>query len=160
MYSLSSRFIGGIALLSVVTASSANTISLRQSPSTCGVGNAPAIVQPSNGVNITSPTFQIVYCSGAYDKTRTIDASVWLTSPGSESGQLLVKDMTTNDGDTYTFNATITPADGLYDNGDFVLSVYETTTGMFRYVEKGREYVLRLLKATTTRRTTTSPQST
>lgn len=137
MLPFSSLYLGITAVLSAFTLASANTISVRQSPSTCGVEHAPAIVQPADGFDITSPTFTVIYCSGEYFKTSTIDASAWLTSPGASGGMLLVKDIAPNNEDapagyySYRFNVTIPVIDGNYPSGAWTLSVYETTNGEF-----------------------------
>ena len=104
------------------------------------------IIQPVDGATITqvndgnydSTTVEIVYCSGQYFKTRSIDASVFLTFPDSpNSGELLAKDIEPDNKDasagfySYRFNVTIAPSDGSYPTGVRSLSVYETTTGEF-----------------------------
>jgi hypothetical protein len=105
------------------------------------------IIYPKNGSTITlyddntlAPNYvSIVYCSGAYYKIHSVDGSVWLTKPGTysndvQSGDLLVHNQKPSTGvaySSYTFNATIFPVDGTqYQRGEYVLSVYETTTGM------------------------------
>lgn len=107
---------------------------------------AQGIIQPVDGATITqvddgnydSTTVEIVYCSGQYFKTRSIDASVFLTFPDSpNSGELLAKDIEPDNKDasagfySYRFNVTIAPSDGSYPTGVRSLSVYETTTGEF-----------------------------
>jgi hypothetical protein len=102
------------------------------------------IIQPASGATITQvkndngdgTTVQIVYCSGQYFKTSSIDASVFLTAPDSpDSGELLAKDVKPDNQDasagfySYRFNVTISPADGDYQTGPYVLSIYETETG-------------------------------
>jgi len=80
----------------------------------------------------------VLYCSGQYYKTRSIDTSVWLSSPGGTSGQLLAQDVTPDDADaaagysSYRYNVTICPLDGDYKTGSYVFSVYETETGELR----------------------------
>jgi len=105
---------------------------------------AQGIVVPADGATITqindgnydSTTFEVVYCSGQYFKTSTIDASVLLTFPDSpDSDELLIKDQKPDNQDadagfySYRFNVTISPEDGDYPTGEHTLSVYETTTG-------------------------------
>lgn len=88
------------------------------------------------------PTYvEVIYCSGQYFKTSSIDASVWLTFPDSpDSGELLVKDEKPDNKDasagfySYRFNVSIAPEDGDYATGVRTLSVYETTTGKFDFI--------------------------
>ena len=117
-------------------------VTQRQSSTVCGPGKV-GIAEPANNAKIVqikdgnfSPTnVTIVYCSGQYFKTRTIDASALLTSPGATSGELLVKDVKPDNQDapagyySYRFNATIYPEDGNYLTGKRTLTIYETTTG-------------------------------
>ena len=105
---------------------------------------AQGIIQPTNGATITqvndgnydSTIVEIIYCSGQYFKTSSIDASVFLTFPDSpNSGELLAKDVEPDNKDasagfySYRFNVTIAPSNGDYPTGLRSLSVYETTTG-------------------------------
>jgi hypothetical protein len=102
------------------------------------------IIQPASGATITQikdsnsdgTTVEIVYCSGQYFKTSTIDASVLFTSPDSiNGGVLLAKDVKPDNKDaaagfySYRFNVTISPEDGDYFTGPRTLNIYETTTG-------------------------------
>ena len=80
----------------------------------------------------------MIYCSGQYFETHSIDGSVLLTGTDSlTSGELLIKDQKPDNLDadagfySYRFNASISPEDGDYITGDKTLSVYETTSGNF-----------------------------
>lgn len=82
---------------------------------------------------------EIIYCSGAYFKTSSIEASALLSFPDSIAlgGQVLVKDAKPDDLDaaagfsSYRFNASIYPSDGDYYTGEMAISIFETTTGEF-----------------------------
>jgi hypothetical protein len=103
------------------------------------------IIYPIAGSTITlikndnlDPTYvEIVYCSGAYFKITSIEASVLLSFPNSVamSGQVLVKDAPPDDFDSeagfssYRFNASIYPLDGDYYQGPMAIGIFETTTG-------------------------------
>jgi hypothetical protein len=103
------------------------------------------IIYPTAGTTITlvkndnlDPTIvEIIYCSGAYFKISTIEASALLsfTDPIATAGQMLVKDAKPDNLDaaegfsSYRFNASIYPSDGSYYNGNMAISVFETTTG-------------------------------
>jgi hypothetical protein len=105
---------------------------------------AQGIVKPTPGTIITQtndgnygPTyFEVIYCSGQYFKTSSIDGSVLLAVPEApDNGQLLIKDQAPDNLDAYAgfysyrFNASISPSDGDYLTGEQTLSIYETTTG-------------------------------
>lgn len=105
---------------------------------------SPGIYEPTEGAIIsqsitdyTCNNISILYCSGQYDKTRSIDTSVWLSqsSTGTGSGELLAKDVTPDDQDasagfsSYRYNVSVCPSDGDYMTGPYILSVYETETG-------------------------------
>ena len=88
----------------------------------CGYGTQ-GLKKPADNDTIyqqeDSTTFEVVYCSGQYFKTSTIDASVWLSFPDSfQSGELLTKDQKPDNKDapagyySYRFNVTIYPNDG------------------------------------------------
>lgn len=144
MVSTRSLLVAGLALCASIVQAAPSTTTKTASP-LC-TPEAQGIVKPKNGAKITqiddgnydSTYVTLVYCSGQYFKTSSIDASVWLTSPGSpNSGELLLKDIKPDNKDSsagfysYRFNITIAPEDGNYATGVRTLSVYETTTGEF-----------------------------
>ena len=91
----------------------------------------------SDTVSYTGTNVSILYCSGQYFKTSSIDLSVWLSSAdnGVTGGELLAKDVKPDNRDaapgfySYGLNVTILPVDGMYMTGPYVISVYETMTG-------------------------------
>lgn len=108
---------------------------------------SPGIYSPASGAIITQSTtaysctnITVLYCSGQYFKTSSIDTSVALSQiyaggPGITSGQLLAKDVRPDNADasagvySYRYNVTICPGGGDYLKGEYALSVYETETG-------------------------------
>lgn len=138
-------FIGGLAAICCALAQAAPQATTSAAAPLC-TPEAQGIVQPANGATVTQTQdsnydgtiVEIVYCSGQYFKTSTIDASVLLTLPGSpDSGQLLAKDVAPDNLDalagfySYRFNVTIAPISGTYPTGPYTLSIYETTTGYY-----------------------------
>jgi len=107
----------------------------------------PGIYSPAEGAVITQDTSSygctnvtILYCSGQYFKTSSIDTSVGLSQiyaggPGITSGQLLAKNVKPDNADaqagysSYRYNVTICPGGGDYLKGAYELSVLETETG-------------------------------
>lgn len=110
---------------------------------------SPGIYSPAPDAVITQSTSNyactnvtILYCSGQYFKTSSLDTSVGLSQlyaggPGIASGQLLAKNVKPDDADaqagfaSYRYNVTICPGGGDYLTGDYALSVYETETGEY-----------------------------
>jgi hypothetical protein len=92
-------------------------------------GTSIPLSQNSNGVNVT-----VIYCSGQYFKTRSLDLSVGLSQPGSPSGELLAKGVQPDNKDaqggfySYRFDVTILPNSG---SGERTLNVFETATGKY-----------------------------
>ena len=142
MVSTQSLLAAGLAICASVVYGAPAATTTAKSP-LC-TPEAQGIVKPKNGAKITqvndgnydSTYVEVIYCSGQYFKTSSVDASVWLTSPGSpNSGGLLLKDVKPDNKDSsagfysYRFNVTIAPEDGDYATGVRTLSVYETTTG-------------------------------
>ncbi|KAG9231603.1 hypothetical protein BJ875DRAFT_469040 [Amylocarpus encephaloides] len=112
----------------------------------CSPQSSLRVVSPTQGSTITQlkttsldPTnIEIIYCSGQYFKTRTVDISVWLTRPEHiNGGVLLAKGVHPDNKDaqagfsSYRFNVTIAPWGGSYGTGERVLRFYETTTGFY-----------------------------
>ena len=137
------------SLLAASLALCASTAQASPTPATSAAGplctpEAQGIIQPMNGATITqvndgnydSTTVQVIYCSGQYFETSSIDASIFLTFPDSpSSGELLAKAIKPDNKDasagfySYRINVTVSPSDGDYPTGLRSLSVYETTTG-------------------------------
>ena len=126
MVSVRSILLAGAGLLTVAFASPVANVgqpkSKRQSDTLCGYGTQ-GIKQPAANSTIQqnedSTTFEVVYCSGQYFKTSSIDGSVLLHYPGrADSGQLLVTSQAPDNQDapsgyySYRFNVTIYPEDG------------------------------------------------
>jgi hypothetical protein len=139
------------ALLTTVCAlpSFSSGVVERQSDTACGTATNVGILEPKDGTNFSFDSsgpanISILYCSGQYFKTSTIDASVWLaprtayslSAPNSAYGQLMVKNAEPDNQDvpagyySYRLNATVYPGSQSFMDGDLVLSVYEQTTGM------------------------------
>lgn len=160
MVSIRSVVIAALALLPLIDASSTTSsktskLSTKSTSKTTSTSAAatPLCSQEAQGILVPQPGativqtndgnygpnyFTVVYCSGAYYKTSSIDGSVWLTFPDEPtSGQLLIKDEKPDNKDahaafySYRFNVTLYPEDGDYVTGERTLSVYETTTGEF-----------------------------
>jgi hypothetical protein len=109
------------------------------------------IYSPTNGQTLSQKpndsgcnNFEILYCSGQYFKSRSVDASAWLSSAAYRSGNdpitagvLLTKGVYPDNKDaesgysSYRFNVSICAGDGGYRTGPYVLSVYETYSGQF-----------------------------
>jgi len=102
------------------------------------------IIQPANGATITQvrdsnldgTTVEVVYCSGAYFKISSLDASALFSFPDTLNvGSILAKNVKPDNKDaaagfySYRFNVTFTPNSGSYFTGLHTLSIYETTTG-------------------------------
>lgn len=148
MYIVNSLVSGSLALLFVSLANATPIASpahvARQSDPFCS-GQSPGIYEPADGSTINQvmdddydcTTVEFLYCSGQYDKTRSIDTSIWLSASGAASGQLLAKDVQPDNDDaaagfySYRYNVTICPEDGNYMTGSQTLSVYETETGRY-----------------------------
>ncbi|KAI4147374.1 MAG: hypothetical protein LQ340_005588 [Diploschistes diacapsis] len=143
MVSFCSILLASAALLTAAFASPilSEPILAPRATTLCGEGSQ-GIKKPARNTTIQQQedgtTFEVIYCSGQYFKTSSIDGSVWLHNPSStKSGQLLVKDRTPDNKDapagfySYRFNITIYPQDGDYLSGKQVLSVYETATGYY-----------------------------
>lgn len=86
--------------------------------------------------NLSCTDFKVFYCSGQYYKTRSISIDVLLSSGDvTNGGQILVKDAEPNNGAAgyygYSLNATICPSSGNYLTGPYVLSIFESETGVF-----------------------------
>ena len=105
-------------------------------------GKAAGLYSPTEGAVLTQyitdyacNNFTVLYCSGQYFKTSSIDTSVWLSSAGNDNGMLLAKDVAPDNQDaqagfySYRYNVTICPISGEYMTGPYVFSVYETQTG-------------------------------
>jgi len=130
------------ALATATPLQSASIIESRQA-ATCG-SRLQALLLPVAGSTIDQindgtygcTTFEVLYCSGQYFKTRSINVDLLLSNPGESSGQILALGQTPTPGAAragyfgYHFNATICPADGDYITGERVLSIYETTSGI------------------------------
>ncbi|GAB7342347.1 hypothetical protein MBLNU457_g0569t1 [Dothideomycetes sp. NU457] len=129
-----------------------STLSARQESNTTTpfcYQKSPGIYSPASGAIITQNTstydctnITILYCSGQYFKTSSIDTSVGLSQiyaggPGIASGQLLAKDVKPDNADaqagyaSYRYNVTLCPGGGDYLEGEYALSVYETETGYY-----------------------------
>ena len=122
-------------------------VATRQTSSTplCSYGTY-GIICPSANKTITqiddgsesATYFEVIYCSGQYFETSSLNVDVWLSSPGevSSSGIILIEDATPDNQDaepgyySYRLNVSITPEDGDYATGARVLSVYERESGM------------------------------
>ncbi|KAK5115802.1 hypothetical protein LTR85_009396 [Meristemomyces frigidus] len=106
------------------------------------------IYEPANGATITQDTatdsctdVTILYCSGQYDKTSSLSASVWLSTNAqpdiASGGEILALDVSPDNQNTtagyysYYFTTSICPSDGDYATGSYELSVYETETGYY-----------------------------
>jgi len=107
----------------------------------------PGIYSPTEGAILTQDTsdyncnnFTILYCSGQYFKTSSLDTSVGLSPSYNgvvdiNSGELLAKGVKPDDRDaqagfsSYRYNVTICPVQGEYMTGPYALSVFETETG-------------------------------
>ncbi|MCJ1331200.1 hypothetical protein MMC10_007888 [Thelotrema lepadinum] len=144
MVSIRSVLLAGVALLTTASAIPiiGEPIVKRQDDKLCGYETGQAIVEPAANSTIQqnedSTTFEVIYCSGQYFKTYSIDASVFLHFPDSpNSGQLLVNNQQPDNLDTdagfysYRFNITIYPEDGDYLSGQQTLSVYEAASGYY-----------------------------
>ena len=87
--------------------------------------------------DLSCTSVEIVYCSGQYFKTSSLDATVWLSPPGQQSGEILAKNVAPDDSDapagyySYRFNVSICPTSGSYMTGQKTLAVYETATGYY-----------------------------
>ena len=124
MVSIRSILLAGAALLTAASATPiiSEPIVKRQSDDICGYGTQ-GIKQPTANSTIQqnedSTTFEVVYCSGQYFKTSSLDISAFLHFPDSpNSGQLLVRNQQPDNQDapagyySYRFNITIYPEDG------------------------------------------------
>lgn len=136
MVSFSSFVSSALVVLCATATTLSKPVVSRQSDTVCGTAQHVGIVQPANGAVITTSNIPIVYCSGQYFKTSSIDASALLSLPGQfDSGELLVKDIKPDNQDvpagyySYRFNATIPEEDGDWPSGQWTLSIYETATG-------------------------------
>jgi len=101
---------------------------------------AGSTIDQYNDGNYDCTMFEVLYCSGQYFKTRSINVDLLLSFPGQTSGQLLEIGQTPTSGTApagyygYRFNATICPEDGDYITGQRTLTIYETASGtMFSY---------------------------
>ncbi|KAF2860899.1 hypothetical protein K470DRAFT_257447 [Piedraia hortae CBS 480.64] len=142
------------------TATLASPITPRQANATtpfCS-GKSSGLYKPAEGAILSQyisdsecNNFEILYCSGQYFKTSSLDLSVWLSprfssSPyqAMRSGQLLAKNVKPDDKDSaagyysYRFNVSICPIEGEYRTGPYILSAYETYSGQpaLPYVSK------------------------
>lgn len=140
-----------VSTLSILTAGLAACASLIQAAPTAR--DAPlcppehmGIMQPANGATITQTrdgnldgtTVEVVYCSGAYYKTSSLDASALFSFPDTLNvGSILAKNIKPDNKDasagfySYRFNVTFIPNSGSYFTGLHTLSIYETTTGEY-----------------------------
>lgn len=108
----------------------------------CGYGKA-GLKLPAPGATITQDVssdhgtqVEVLYCSGAYFKTSSQSASLWL-SQNPSAGQLLAQNVSPDNKDapagfySYRFNVSLHPVDGSYYKGNYTFSIYEVTTGTF-----------------------------
>ena len=140
-------FATGAALLAT-TASAAATVAkshfIRDSDTICGTEPVPGIRQPANGTTITytteeqenldGATFEIIYCSGDYDKTASLNVTALLGT--TSSGLILGSARPNSDAAPagfygYIFNVTVYPEDGDYITGPQQLSIFEVETGYY-----------------------------
>lgn len=150
-----------------------SSLSRRQDDSLCGTATRVGIIQPANDDSFTfsesadSGTIEVVYCSGQYFKTSSLDASVWLSSRnpstnGNERdyGQLMIHNQEPDNQDSaagyysYRMNVTLYPGTTGFQDGDLRLSVYEQYRGKwtdhFAPKPKDSQFVQAITYLTTT----------
>ena len=153
MVSLTSLLITGTLVLGTLAHADPALTLVRRADPVCGDGNslpAPGIRQPANGSTITwtaaeqanfeGHAIEIVYCSGEYFKTRSVNATVLLgrtTTPAGgigPTGEILGSATPTGGAAPggfygYVFNVTVWPSNGDFRTGQYDLSVFEWATG-------------------------------
>lgn len=147
MVSAKTLFATGAALLATI-ASATPTVgkihSIRDSDTPCGSEPVPGFLKPTNGTTITytaeeqenydGATFEIIYCSGQYYKTSSLNVKV-LLGPTSGGEVLGSADPTVGAADDgfygYIFNVTVYPEDGDYLTGPQQLSIFEYESGYY-----------------------------
>ena len=149
MVSLHTILAAGTIVLAALAHASPTPTPVRRADSVCGTQPAPGIRQPANGTKITwtaaeqansdGHAIEIVYCSGEYFKTSSVNVTVLLGAAGTgsgagTSGQILGSATPTGGAASsgyygYVFNMTVEPASGNFFTGPYQLSVFEWATG-------------------------------
>lgn len=142
MFSIIAAAMAALLVAAPIRAAPLEHSSLQPRAIECGYDNF-GLHEPANNSVITQhndgncTTFEVLYCSAQYFKTRSLSVDVLLSGSGPEtfSNQILVKDATPNNPDSgyygYLLNATICPFNGDYLTGNYVVTIFEAATGEF-----------------------------